>query len=732
MARVNHLKLKQLVYANTGRYTDQEFFESKELTAYMQDILDIISCAYISKNIVRVRVIWEESEGFSIACTDNEVLILNAGHSLLKALSREERFECLLGLLLHETGHILFTNFRKVSEVSGQLSLGRLILVPDDRYEDAYRAYEKVRDYLLTVKNPQVKSIIIDIWKSLVNALEDGHIDIRVGERYPGYKPYLDFINDLCFDMAPTVSEVKAARKKLEAERPDEPVCLIYDFLQYLLSYSNYGFLKGEEWEIRKDEAAMKIYEVIDWIDLAKETNSSLERILYQTIVFYKAFPFEYVDALLLKYGNEEGSTVDEGSIKELQNALSQTNQIAAGISYSDKTHISSMMSGGSALPAGDESMKSPDNSSNGGTANQEIAADYSPTPSESEGAGESSDEGSQSNEMKVDELPNICSNSLMGEASKQKLEDALKDMEGILDKMKKNESLRAKEQYLEQELNTFAASIRHDSIHDGIKADVKRMDSPDEEMIKAYDKVWPELSPISKKLAGRLEKELEKKKKGYKQKNLYYGKRLEASTVIRGDGKYFSRKNLPSDKKRLAVGLLVDESGSMSMDNRIHHARMTSLILYDFCRKLDIPIAVYGHTTKGEKVLLHAYAEFDSIDRNDKFRIMQMNAGGTNRDGYALRFLAERLMTQHTEVKLLLIISDGKPNHYGYSSDNAFEDLSSIKREYRNKDVITIAAAIGDDKSTIEHIYGKEAFLDVTDLNELSRNLVSVIKEYL
>lgn len=182
-----------------------------------------------------------------------------------------------------------------------------------------------------------------------------------------------------------------------------------------------------------------------------------------------------------------------------------------------------------------------------------------------------------------------------------------------------------------------------------------------------------------------------------------------------------------------MAVGLLVDESGSMSGADRITHARLTSLILYDFCNRLNIPIAVYGHSTGYDTdVLLNAYADFDSVDKNDRYRIMKMDCIGGNRDGYALRFLAERLMLQSAEIKLLFIISDGRPAARGYSGNEAFEDLASIKKEYRRKGIITIAAAIGNDKETIEMIYGKEAFLDVTELKELPENLIAIIKSYL
>ena len=60
-----------------------------------------------------------------------------------------------------------------------------------------------------------------------------------------------------------------------------------------------------------------------------------------------------------------------------------------------------------------------------------------------------------------------------------------------------------------------------------------------------------------------------------------------------------------------------------------------------------------------------------------------------------------------------------------------AEEDLRGIKQEYKRKGILFIAAAIGEDKSNIERIYG-DSFLDITDLNQLPVKLTAVIKRFL
>ena len=130
------------------------------------------------------------------------------------------------------------------------------------------------------------------------------------------------------------------------------------------------------------------------------------------------------------------------------------------------------------------------------------------------------------------------------------------------------------------------------------------------------------------------------------------------------------------------------------------------------------IPIMVYGHSTGWSSgVDLYSYAEFDSIDHDDKYRMMDIAARGSNRDGAALRFVAEQLSRRTEEVRILMLVSDGQPADTGYGGTAAEEDLRGIKQEYRRKGLLFVAAAIGDDKENIERIYGN-SFMDITDLS--------------
>ena len=128
---------------------------------------------------------------------------------------------------------------------------------------------------------------------------------------------------------------------------------------------------------------------------------------------------------------------------------------------------------------------------------------------------------------------------------------------------------------------------------------------------------------------------------------------------------------------------------------------------------------------------ILYSYAEFDAIDRDDRYRMMDISARGSNRDGAALRYVAERLSRRSEDVKLLMLVSDGQPADTGYYGTAAEEDLRGVKQEYQRKGILFVAAAIGSDKENIERIYG-DSFLDISDLNKLPVKLAGIIKRFI
>ena len=335
--------------------------------------------------------------------------------------------------------------------------------------------------------------------------------------------------------------------------------------------------------------------------------------------------------------------------------------------------------------------------------------------------------------EMLKSALSKIAGATEIGEGSStpDPYEGAAADIDRLLDKMAERAACEQLENERLQELNEAAQNISYGDIHSGVSIIVNRMANVDESYIEQYESIAPSLLTISRQLQRSLVRQLQDSRRGGKQTGLLFGRRLDSHALHRNDGKVFYKNALPREVPQLAVALLLDESGSMCSCDRCTYARASAIILYDFCQSLDIPVMVYGHSTAGASVALYSYAEFDSIDNDDRYRMMDISARGSNRDGAALRFVAEQLCKRNEDVKLLILVSDGQPAATGYSGTAAEEDLRGIQKEYQHKGILFVAAAIGDDKPSIERIYG-DSFLDITDLAQLPSKLTAVVKRHI
>ena len=168
-----------------------------------------------------------------------------------------------------------------------------------------------------------------------------------------------------------------------------------------------------------------------------------------------------------------------------------------------------------------------------------------------------------------------------------------------------------------------------------------------------------------------------------------------------------------------------------MSSGDRAAYARAAAIILYDFCQALRIPVMVYGHSTRGSKVELYSYGSLTPSTRTTNTGWWDISARGSNRDGAALRYVAERLSRRPEELRtpaaglrrpacrpwLLRYRRRGGPAGHpaGVPAQGS----------------LFLAAAIGDDKENIQRIYG-DAFLDISDLHQLPVKLAQAVKHFL
>lgn len=297
------------------------------------------------------------------------------------------------------------------------------------------------------------------------------------------------------------------------------------------------------------------------------------------------------------------------------------------------------------------------------------------------------------------------------------------------------SEEAKQKERDFRKKLNQTAREIVTDSIHQKVKLIVHRPEY-DPESQQDYVRLSKGLMPIVREIVRGTLPLLEHETSSEFARNHYYGSKFQADSVAYRDYRYFSKMRPPTDSPSLAVGIRVDESASMSAFGRLEAAKRAVIAVYEYCQMCDIPILIYGDTadvSKLEQMSIFAYTDFDKPDAHDRFRLMKISARSNNRDGMALRIMAERLAVLPHQTKLLISISDGQPRAMDdYTGSLAANDIKQTIDRYERRGITFLAAAIGQDKDVISEIYGNERFLDITDLQEFPARLVRVIARYL
>lgn len=757
MARVSHKRVKQLLNEQRSKITDKQFFTSRILAGHYEDVAAAQSKRYRYDRRVHVNIYWNPSD-CNAASTNNTSIVINAGHpSVTKIKGRMDRYEMVSGLFAHELGHVLYTDFLAKQTYLNYLARFKWYPAPPDLKTSRDAANE--RDFWEYVKLDQRNlDFAIQIASFISNILEDGYIENRILAEFPGVLGYnLSVMRDRQYQDMNTVTQLM--------EREDDGSGHIFQsILQIMLSYALYGEIKYDSTPL-SDERIQTVFKLIPQLDEAVTTTSVKARWKIVSLIMIRCWHYieDYIELCKQHQGDAAssggGSTAGEilaGLLQGIAGAStegtgsgkpvagSETGKSPAShasarahtqaLARQDESGDSEEKSDESGAGAAEENASATDSDSGSTSASDEVGSPLGGSGAASGKQQTTDQEGGRIPFHQTDSVSAPIGGSIEYDADYQREinENAASDIERILDHMAEKAACKQLENERLRELNEAAQSISYGDIHSGIDIHVHRISQVDDQLQEQYDMISAPLLDISRQLQRSLVQKLKDQQRGGKQTGLVMGRRLDAHALCRNDGKVFYKNNLPNEIPRISVGLLLDESGSMCCGDRSTYARAAAIILYDFCQSLNIPIMVYGHSTSGHLgVDLYSYAEFDSIDRDDKYRLMDIAARGSNRDGAALRYVAEQLSKRTEEVRILILVSDGQPADTGYSGTAAEEDLRGIKQEYKRKGILFVAAAIGDDKQNIERIYG-DSFLDITGLNQLPVKLTAVIKKFL
>ena len=152
-------------------------------------------------------------------------------------------------------------------------------------------------------------------------------------------------------------------------------------------------------------------------------------------------------------------------------------------------------------------------------------------------------------------------------------------------------------------------------------------------------------------------------------------------------DSEHIWSRKTTSRLPDVAVGILVDQSGSMN-GPKIEQARTICIILAEALRKIaGVRLYVYGHTANtSNSTNLVVFEHYTPGMGADFSRLGSIRAHANNYDGYAIKDVAKRLTADPAKKKYLFVIADGLPAGSGYAGSDAQKHVKSVCKFIRTR----------------------------------------------
>lgn len=183
-------------------------------------------------------------------------------------------------------------------------------------------------------------------------------------------------------------------------------------------------------------------------------------------------------------------------------------------------------------------------------------------------------------------------------------------------------------------------------------------------------------------------------------------------------DKKFFERV-LKKDSSEFVVHVLIDASGSQR--SRQSLVALQGYIISEALSSVQIPHRVMGFCTFWDYTVMQRYRDYDDPKEANK-RIFEFHASSNNRDGLAIRAAAASLRERPEENKVLIVLSDGRPNDIivnrpnsknpaPYAGDYAVRDTASEVRKVRAEGISVLGVFAGEeqDLQAERRIFGRD-----------------------
>ena len=241
--------------------------------------------------------------------------------------------------------------------------------------------------------------------------------------------------------------------------------------------------------------------------------------------------------------------------------------------------------------------------------------------------------------------------------------------------------------------------------------------------------------------LAARLRKTFEALRgENATQRRQKHGDDIDFDALVQGFAELRSGRELSDElfvrnrrfARNIAVMFMVDMSGSTK--GWINDAERESLVL--LCEGLEIlgdRYAIYGFSgITRKRCEMYRVKRFDDpYDHAVRARITGIKPQDYTRMGVAIRHLCGLLNGVEARTKLLITLSDGKPDDYdGYRGEYGIEDTRHALLEAKRDGIHAFCITIDTDaRDYLPHMYGAANYVQIDDVRKLPLKISDIYR---
>ena len=716
-----------------------------------------------------------KSNSGSFSCPSKNGFYIVIDEEMVNAPTEYEQMVQLKGILAHECGHVLFSDFELFGKVSRKKS------------DDGKKIQTLASKYLENIRNgkdnvnvfAEMKILFIEFVKDskmpeMLNSIEDASVEYQVTKTDEDVFGAVRSIRD---DIVAREIERKESVIKSGAELP------LSFYIMEMRHLATYGYRKPDmtteclDTILTKEQVAeirkLSFYGRFGAKDTAERLAVSKVLMDYlQPIIQEKALDLmlSYVKALQTDWQTDEvpvpsglKNPLEEFAIETPCNSkMAGTVQPMCGRQETLKLPDELQEKVDSAKENGNSEGESQDgenpdacsetnrDSSNDSLKNVETSENtsgderVSDENDFSDNGEETSNEATKSDE-KTSEIKEVTDEMMdsVGESENQKGEIAQRE---IIEQEKRNLEQQIRKAEKDELFPKKAGSGKKSkgsknladpsvltNIHNG--TDTTLFPYERVETTGVYDWVYDEnekaLNKEAKKFSSKLRELLMYRAKTHRVHARDEGS-IDSMNLYRisTDRKIFQKK-IDGQETKVRFKILVDCSGSMS-GRRMHEAIKACYLLATSLQKLKIPFSIVGHSADGRHVKMIEYIDFEHCKKKESLmKLRSMKAYDTSRDGLTI-FHASVDLIRHSkkdEKKVLIVISDGNPHGWDNYHEKFKTDITSMWSYFEEKyDVQTIGIGIGEGMESVQNLYKEHVVVE--DVFELGDQLLKTIRQ--